>query len=134
MKQKKNVDLLTLKATPLTSKQQNLPKKRRYAVSSVVSSIAPYQLSTQIGGYNGVVPITADGWLAMIIPVAIVAITATWALSSRGLEALAHSQIARGNINQNIVLCALINKAQIMQEGRCGVSTRPTRRQHVKSN
>ena len=27
-------------ATPLTSKQQNLPKKRRYAVSSVVSSIA----------------------------------------------------------------------------------------------
>jgi hypothetical protein len=24
-----------------------------------------------------------------------------------------------------------LNKAQIMQEGRCGVSTRPTRRQHV---
>ena len=105
MKQKKNVDLLTLKATPLTSKQQNLPKKRRYAVSSVVSSIASYQLSTQIGRYNGVVPITADGWLAMIIPVAIVAITATWALSSRGLEALVHSQIEAGTNYQNIVVC-----------------------------
>ena len=106
------MDLLTLKATPLTSKQQNLPKKRRYAVSSVVSSIASYQLSTRIGRYNGALPITADGWLAMIIPVAIVAITATWALSSRGLEALAHSQIARGNINQNIVLCALTRRTE----------------------
>ena len=106
------MDLLTLKATPLTSKQQNLPKKRRYAVSSVVSSIASYQLSTQIGRYNGVVPITVDGWLAMVIPVAIVAITATWALSIRGLEALVHSQIARGNTNQNIVLCALTRRTE----------------------
>ena len=106
------MDLLTLKATPLTSKQQNLPKKRRYAVSSVVSSIASYQLSTQIGRYNGVVPITADEWLAMIIPVAILAKTATWALSIRGLEALVHSQIARGNTNQNIVLCALTRRTE----------------------
>jgi hypothetical protein len=45
--------------------------------------------------------------LAMIIPVAILAKTATWALSIRGLEALVHSQIARGNTNQNIVICAL---------------------------
>jgi len=106
------VDLLTLKATPLTSKQQNLPKKRRYAVSSVVSSIASYQLSTQIGRYNGVVPITVDGWLAMVIPVAIVAITATWALSIRGLEALGGSQIETGNTNQNIVLCALTRRTE----------------------
>ena len=106
------MDLFTLKATPLTSKQQNLPQKRHYAVSSVVSSIASYQLSTQIGRYNGVVLITADGWLAMIIPVAIVAITATWALSIRGLEALVHSQNARGNTNQNIVLCALTRRTE----------------------
>jgi hypothetical protein len=47
----------------------------------------------------------------MIIPVAILAITATWALSSRGLEALVHSQIAKGITHQDIAVCALINKA-----------------------
>ena len=70
-----------------------------------------------------------DGWLAMVIPVAIVAITATWALSSRGLEALAHSQIARGNINQNIVLCAFLRRTEckrgdaVFLQGQHGVST-----------
>jgi hypothetical protein len=44
----------------------------------------------------------------MIIPVAILAKTATWALSIRGLEALAHFQIATGSTYQNIVLCAMV--------------------------
>jgi hypothetical protein len=75
--------------------------------------------------YNGVLPISADGLLAMIIPVAILAKTATWALSSRGLEALVHSRIARGNTNQNIVLCALKRRTEcalvsyIQKAGSC---------------
>ena len=104
------MDLLTLKATPLTSKQQNLPKKRHYAVSSVVSSIASYQLSTRIGRYNGVLPITADGWLAMIIPVAMLAITAISVIVDPRLGALVHSQIATGSTYQNSVLCALTRR------------------------
>ena len=48
----------------------------------------------------------------MIIPVAILAKTATWALSIRGLEALVHSQIETGNTNQNIVLCALTRRTE----------------------
>jgi hypothetical protein len=58
------------------------------------------------------VPIVADGWLVMIIPVVVLAITATWALSSRGLEVLACSQIARGNTYQNIVVCALTRRTE----------------------
>ena len=106
------MDLLTLKATPLTSKQQNLPKKRHYAVSSVVSSIASYQLSTRIGRYNGVLPITADGWLAMIIPAAMLAITAISVIVDPRLGALVHSQIATGSTYQNIVLCALTRRTE----------------------
>jgi hypothetical protein len=56
--------------------------------------------------------VTADEWLAMIIPVAILAKTATLALSIRGLGALVHSQIARGNTNQNTVLCALTRRTE----------------------
>jgi hypothetical protein len=48
----------------------------------------------------------------MIIPAAILAITATWALSSRGLEALVHSQIEAGTTYQNIVVCALTRRTE----------------------
>ena len=104
------MDLLALKATPLTSKQQNLPQKRRYAVSSVVSSIASYQLSTRNGRYNGALPITADGWLTMIIPVAILAKTAISVIVDPRLGALVHSQIETGTTYQNTVLCALTRR------------------------
>ena len=105
------MDLLTLKATPLTSKQQNLPKKRHYAVSSVVSSIASYQLSTQIGRYNGVVLITADGWLAMIIPVAIVAITAISVIVDPRLGALVLLQFGTAPHTNKWDVCALIKRS-----------------------
>ena len=48
----------------------------------------------------------------MIIPVAIVAITATWALSERGLEALGGSQIETGTTYQTTVLCALTRRTE----------------------